>query len=131
MWGSEDGRNFPTKRASFPQRFYTGTTQLPPDLGSNSAIRFLRAKWEVSRWGRGTPHVSFTFSVAVEEVRALAVVQKRAERRVRRKGARPGLAQAGRPRTQGGRDARAPNVWNLEPGTWNLEPGTLVIAGPI
>ena len=73
LWGSEDGTNF-TRLAAFPQQFYTGVKQLPLDLAAQPAVRFLRAKWDVNRWGKGKPTPSFTFSLAVEEsnVRAIA-----------------------------------------------------------
>jgi len=74
VWGSEDGTNFAARLVSFPQQFYTGVKQLPLDVSAQPAVRFLRAKWEVNRWGRGTPGAMFTFSLALEELRGLAVV---------------------------------------------------------
>jgi hypothetical protein len=67
VWGSEDGVNFPTPLTAFPQSFYTGTQQLPLDLTGQPNIRFVRAKWEVNRWGRGEKTPRFTFSLAIEK----------------------------------------------------------------
>lgn len=74
VWGSEDGTNFATRLVSFPQQFYTGVKQLPLDLGGQPAIRFVRAKWGVNRWGRGTPGALFMFSLALEAPRGAALV---------------------------------------------------------
>ncbi len=74
VWGSEDGAAFATSLGSFPQQFYTGVQELPLDLSGQSGIRFVRAKWAVNRWGRGKPGALFTFSLALQEVRGLAVV---------------------------------------------------------
>ncbi len=68
VWGSEDGTTFPAKLLLFPQQFYTGEKQLPLDLTGQPGIRFVRAKWDVNRWGRGKPGALFTFSLALEEL---------------------------------------------------------------
>src|SRR5215831_1244715 len=39
--------------ASLPQKFYPGEYPLLVDLSHAESARFLRAHWEVSRWGRG------------------------------------------------------------------------------
>ncbi len=68
VWGSEDGATFPAKLLSFPQQFYTAEKRLALDLTGQPQIRYIRAKWEVNRWGRGAPRISFTFSVAIEQL---------------------------------------------------------------
>jgi hypothetical protein len=62
--GSSDGVEWAAKPiAAFPQKFYTGTSQLLVDLTAHPDIRFLRAKWTAQRWGRGNLEPSFTFYV--------------------------------------------------------------------
>src|SRR5581483_423028 len=60
IWGSADGTEWGAKPiASFPQKFYCGTYQLVLDLGDRP-VKFLRAKWQVNRWGKGDPKPLFT-----------------------------------------------------------------------
>lgn len=71
IWGSADGADWSGKAIlDFPQKFYAGTHQLVLNLGERPAIKFLRAKWTVNRWGKGAPTPRFTFSVAAREVAA-------------------------------------------------------------
>src|SRR6185436_13229682 len=54
IWGSPDGADWGSKPLiSFPQKFYCGTYQLLLDLSHHADVKYLRAKWQVSRWGRG------------------------------------------------------------------------------
>ncbi len=58
--GSSDNAEWSAKPiVSFPQKFYCGTYQLILDLSQHSDIKYLRAKWQVSRWGRGDPKPLF------------------------------------------------------------------------
>jgi hypothetical protein len=67
--GSADGATFdPKPVAAFPQKFYRGETPLLVDLSSQPGIKFIRAHWEVNRWGRGTETPMFEFSVTLREV---------------------------------------------------------------
>jgi hypothetical protein len=60
VWGSADNADWGTKPLiSFPQKFYCGTYQLFLDLSQHPDIKYLRAKWQVSRWGRGDPKPLF------------------------------------------------------------------------
>jgi hypothetical protein len=52
VYGSPDGTNW-APVASFPQKFYCGTYQLALNLAGRPEIRFLRAQWQVNRWGKG------------------------------------------------------------------------------
>jgi len=54
--------------ASFPQKFYKGQHPLLLDLIAKPEAKFLRAHWEVNRWGRGSETPSFEFSVKITEV---------------------------------------------------------------
>jgi hypothetical protein len=61
IWGSADGKDWGAKPLSaFPQKFYCGTYVILLDLSAHSDVRYLRAKWDVSRWGKGDPKPLFT-----------------------------------------------------------------------
>jgi hypothetical protein len=61
IWGSADGSDWGTKPlAAFPQKFYCGTYQLLVDLTDRPDVKYLRAKWQVNRWGKGDPKPLFT-----------------------------------------------------------------------
>ena len=69
VWGSAEGNAWGDKPLLvFPQKFYTGQHPLLLDLSGQSEVRFLRAHWEVNRWGRGTEVPMFEFGLAVQEV---------------------------------------------------------------
>jgi hypothetical protein len=74
IWGSPDGADWGAKPlAAYPQKFYTGTYQLILDLTDRPA-RFLRAKWQVNRWGKGDPKPLFgvyLFAQVLEQELAL------------------------------------------------------------
>ena len=68
IWGSTDGANWGTQALFwFPQRFYTGVTPASLDLAQRPEIKFLQARWEANRWGRGVPRPYFKFGVEVQE----------------------------------------------------------------
>ena len=69
VWTSADGNAWDAKAfAVFPQKFYTGEHPLLLDLTARPAVRFLRAHWEVKRWGRGSEIPMFEFQLAIKEV---------------------------------------------------------------
>ncbi len=71
VFGSADGTAWEAKAlAAFPQKFYRGQHPLLLDLTQQANVKFLRAHWEVNRWGRGTETPMFEFSVALKEVPA-------------------------------------------------------------
>jgi hypothetical protein len=71
IYGSADGATWgPKPLTNFPQKFYQAQHPLLLDLTGNSEIKFLRAHWEVSRWGRGSETPMFEFYVTVKEVPA-------------------------------------------------------------
>jgi hypothetical protein len=71
VFGSADGNAWEAKAlGAFPQKFYRGQHPLLLDLTQQPGIKFLRAHWEVNRWGRGAETPMFDFSVAVREVPA-------------------------------------------------------------
>jgi hypothetical protein len=69
IWGSADGANWGEKPLiAFPQKFYTGEHPLLLDLSATADIKFLRAHWEVNRWGRGSEVPMFETTLLVREV---------------------------------------------------------------
>jgi hypothetical protein len=76
IWGSADGKDFGTKPLiSFPQKFYCGTYQILLDLSEHANIGYLRAKWQVNRWGKGDPKPLFTVYLFAQQMdRQLAAV---------------------------------------------------------
>jgi hypothetical protein len=69
IWGSADGANW-VLVGSFPQKFYCGSYQLLLDLSSHPEVRFLRAQWQVGRWGKGDPKPLFGMYLFAEEVKS-------------------------------------------------------------
>ena len=68
IWASNDGENWGDKPlVAFPQKFYCGTYTILLDLASASDARFLKAKWKMSRWGRGEPKAMFGFYLFAQE----------------------------------------------------------------
>jgi hypothetical protein len=69
VYVSTDGSAWsPKPLIAFPQKFYRGQHPLLLDLRAQAEIKFLRAHWEVNRWGRGTEVPMFEFHVRVKEV---------------------------------------------------------------
>ena len=73
IWGSADGQDwgkFPLLK--MPQRFYRGETRQVLDMSMQPKVRFIRAKWELTRWGRVAPHPVFVLGFHLGEVPAFA-----------------------------------------------------------
>lgn len=71
IYGSADGATWGAKSiAAFPQKFYSEELPLLLDLREHSDVKFIRAHWEVARWGRGTETPMFEFGVTIKEVPA-------------------------------------------------------------
>jgi hypothetical protein len=69
IYGSSDAAVWGTKAlAAFPQKFYRGPHPLLLDLTAHAEAKFIRAHWEVNRWGRGTVTPMFEFHLAIREV---------------------------------------------------------------
>jgi hypothetical protein len=67
--GSTDGAAWDLKPiVAFPQKFYREEVPLLLDLTARSDVKFIRAHWEVGRWGRGTETPMFEFHVTLREV---------------------------------------------------------------
>ncbi len=66
LYGSTDGVTWSDKPlASFPQQFYPGETPLLVDV---NGVRFVRARWDANRWGRGSMETMFKVGLRVREV---------------------------------------------------------------
>lgn len=73
IWGSEDGENWGTKPLlKLPQRFYRGSTKMILDLTLRPAVRFIRPRWELNRWGRVAPLPMFEIELKLTEIPAMA-----------------------------------------------------------
>jgi hypothetical protein len=71
IWGSGDGLDWgKMPLLKMPQRFYRGDTRQVLDLSMKPEIRFLRAKWELTRWGRVAPHPMFVLGFYLIEIPA-------------------------------------------------------------
>ena len=69
IFGSADGATWdPKPVAAFPQEFYREEIPLLLNLTARPEIRFVRAHWEVGRWGRGTETPMFEFHVTLREI---------------------------------------------------------------
>jgi len=78
--GSADGSTWTAKPlTSFPQKFYRGEHPILLDLNGQADVRFLRAHWEVARWGRGSETPMFEFGVHAKEVPADLLKEATAE----------------------------------------------------
>jgi hypothetical protein len=80
IYGSADGATWGTKPvAAFPQKFYREESPLLLDLTAHADVKFVRAHWEVARWGRGVETPMFEFGVRLKEVPADVLREARAE----------------------------------------------------
>jgi hypothetical protein len=78
--GSADGAAWDAKPvATFPQKFYCGQYPFFLDLGDQPNVKFLRAHWEVARWGRGTETPMFEFGLTLKEIPSQMLSEARAE----------------------------------------------------
>ena len=69
IYGSADGATWGAKSiAAFKQEFYAGEYPMLLDLAAHPDVKFVRAHWEVARWGRGTETPMFEFGVTLKEV---------------------------------------------------------------
>jgi hypothetical protein len=67
--GSSDGAAWDAKSiVAFPQKFYRGESPLLLDLTAHPDVKFVRAHWEVARWGRGVETPMFEFGVNLKEI---------------------------------------------------------------
>ncbi len=80
IYGSPDGAAWGAKSiAAFPQKFYCSESPLLLDLTAHGDVKFVRAHWEMARWGRGTETPMFEFGVTLKEVPANILKEATAE----------------------------------------------------
>jgi len=80
IYGSADGATWDAKSiAAFPQKFYCGESPLLLNLTAHPGVKFVRAHWEVARWGRGTETPMFEFGATMKEVPANILKEAAAE----------------------------------------------------
>jgi hypothetical protein len=78
--GSADGAAWGAKPVvAFPQKFYCGQSPMLLDLTAHPDVKFVRAHWEVARWGRGTETPMFEFGVKLKEIPADVLREAAAE----------------------------------------------------
>ena len=69
IWGSADGQTWPKKPLlKLPQQFYRGTTKLVLDLSLRPEVKFIRARWDLNRWGRVAPTPMFVAGMDLVEI---------------------------------------------------------------
>jgi hypothetical protein len=69
IWGSADGEAWPKRPLlKLPQQFYRGTTKLVLDLSLRSEVKFIRARWDLNRWGRVAPTPMFVAGMDLLEI---------------------------------------------------------------
>jgi len=73
IWGSADGENWGRRPIlKLPQQFYRGETRMVLDLTTRPEVKFIRAAWELFRWGRVAPTPMFVIGLRLQEVPAMA-----------------------------------------------------------
>jgi len=79
VWGSTDGVAWGEKPIlSFPQKFYRGQHPLLLDLSKHAGVKFLRAHWEVNRWGHHPEAPRFELQLGAKEVPQDVLAEARA-----------------------------------------------------
>jgi len=72
IWGSADGENWGAHPIlKLPQCFYRGETRAVLELVLVPEVKFIRARWELNRWGRVAPLPMFRVGLHLEEVPAM------------------------------------------------------------
>ena len=74
IWGSADGENWGTHPLlKLPQQFYRGETRAVLDLTLVPEVNFIRAAWDLNRWGRVAPLPMFVLGLHLKEIPAMPV----------------------------------------------------------
>lgn len=72
IWGSADGENWGAHPVlKLPQQFYRGETRAVLDLTLVPEVNFIRAGWELNRWGRVAPLPMFALGLHLAEIPAM------------------------------------------------------------
>jgi hypothetical protein len=74
IWGSADGETWSAQPIlKLPQQFYRGETRAALDLTLVPEFSFIRARWELNRWGRVAPLPMFVLGLRLMEIPAMPV----------------------------------------------------------
>ena len=85
LFTSADGATWDAKPvASLEQKFYAGQYPLLIDLTEKPEAKFVRAHWDIYRWGRGSTAPRFEIDLRLREVSREALREAEAEAEVRR-----------------------------------------------
>jgi hypothetical protein len=85
LYTSVDGTTWETKPfVALPQKFYVGEYPLLVDLSGAPGVQFVRAHWEVNRWGRGSTTPRFEIALRLREVSPQDLTDASAEAHSRR-----------------------------------------------
>jgi len=85
LFTSADGTTWEAKSvATLPQKFYVGEYPVLVDLTAIANAKFVRAHWDVNRWGRGATTPRFVCGVRIREVPQEALLEAKAEASTRR-----------------------------------------------
>lgn len=80
IWGSADGENWGTQPLlKLPQQFYRGETRAVLELTLVPEVNFIRAGWELNRWGRVAPTPMFVLGLHLMEVPAMPAFAPQAQ----------------------------------------------------
>jgi hypothetical protein len=83
IFGSADGAAWDAKPlVTYPQEFYRGQCPLLLDLTAHPEVKFVRAHWEVARWGRGVETPMFEFGLSLKEIPPEVLRQAQAEAKI-------------------------------------------------
>jgi hypothetical protein len=80
VYGAADETTWGAKPIiSFTQSFYRGEQPLLLDLTLQPETKFVKAHWEVNRWGRGGDEAMFEFGVSLKEISAEVLEEVKAQ----------------------------------------------------
>ena len=83
IFGSADGAAWDAKPlVTYPQEFYRGQYPLLLDLTAHPEVKFVRAHWDVARWGRGVETPRFEFGLSMKEIPPEVLRQAQAEAKI-------------------------------------------------
>ena len=72
VWGSADGQAWGTHPIiKLPQVFYRGEERMILDLTMRHELKFVRAHWDLVRWGRVAPLPMFVIGLRATEIPAM------------------------------------------------------------
>jgi hypothetical protein len=80
IWGSADGNDWGTQPLlKLPQQFYKGETRAVLELTLAPEVNFIRAGWDLNRWGRVAPLPMFVLGLHLAEIPAMPPPARRTQ----------------------------------------------------